>query len=370
MKQSMTQKHVAFIVESSYGHIVPTLGIASELIRRGYRVSYAVNEHFAPKILQLGAQPVVYQPLCNKIKFFDEFHNRGCDFSMADAPMWERLQQEEAVNTLSQLETLYQADKPHLIVYDYMNLAGRLLASKWGVPRLGHSPAMFESNGAESPYHDDDVMISIPEVFHKGSDFDHGLHFVGFIYNDRKRFFRPWRNSEPAMPTVLASATTGLLPQTDFFRLVIRAFENLPWHVVLSVGDQVSPISLGVLPDNVEINQSSSNLDILEKARLFVGQGGEGSVLESLYCGVPLIIIPPSAAHEPVAIRIAEHGLGIHLEKSKASAENLRKCAVLLSDDMQTLRRVAQIREMMRNDTGADKAIALVEKHINCNVPS
>ena len=59
----MKQKHVAFIVESVYGHLVPTLGIAAELLRIGYRVSYAVKKQFEPRILDIGAEAMIYQPL-------------------------------------------------------------------------------------------------------------------------------------------------------------------------------------------------------------------------------------------------------------------------------------------------------------------
>jgi hypothetical protein len=44
----MAPQHIAFVLEQAYGHVMPTLGIALELIRRGHRVSYATTADFVP----------------------------------------------------------------------------------------------------------------------------------------------------------------------------------------------------------------------------------------------------------------------------------------------------------------------------------
>ena len=48
------------------------------------------------------------------------------------------------------------------------------------------------------------------------------------------------------------------------------------------------------------------------------------SVMESLYFGVPMVVIPQMREQEMTAQRCAEFGLGIALDQSNLTAEKLR----------------------------------------------
>jgi UDP:flavonoid glycosyltransferase YjiC (YdhE family) len=362
----MGRRHVAFILESVYGHIVPTLGIAAELIHRGYRVSYAVKRQFEPRILSGGAQAKVYQPLENKLKAFQAMKNEGMGFSSeASASLWKKLQQEETEDTFSKLESLYQPDRPDLIVYDCMNPAGRLLAGKLNIAAVEHSPMVISTNNNSWSYDENLVLVSIPRFFqHNADDLDDRFQFIGFIQNDRKQFFASWRPKASVKKLILVSATTGLLPQTEFFRKAIAAFGDSPWYLVLTIGDGIDPDSLTPLPANCEINRSASNFEILETASLVIGQAGQGSALEALYHAVPQLLIPPSPIHDDCAIRIAELGLGTRLPESEATVENLKTAGISLLEDQATRSRLQEVAKIMRESNGAAMAADLIGKHI------
>ena len=360
----MRKQHVAFVLESVYGHIVPTLGIAEELIREGYRVTYAVNNHFGPRIRSCGAESMVYQPLDNKLKFLQEMKKSGIEpFSEASESFWKHLHQEETENTLSQLESLYETDRPDLVVYDCTNPAGKLLAGTLNIPAIEHSPMVITKDDGFWSYDEHLVLVSIPRFFQRNADqLDARFKFVGFIPSGRKNFFAPWKSTDPTRGTILVSATTGLLPQTDFFRTAIAAFGDSPWQVVLSIGDKIDPSALGALPRNCEINRSSSNFEVLETACLVIGQAGQGSALEALYCAVPQLLIPPSQVHDECATRIAELGLGIRLQESEATVENLTRAGVRLLEDQATRRRLQDFSTIMHNNKGAQMAANILGK--------
>jgi len=63
---------------------------------------------------------------------------------------------------------------------------------------------------------------------------------------------------------------------------------------------------------------------VLQQTSVFVTQGGMNSVMESLYFGVPMVVIPQMREQEMTAQRCAEFGLGIALDQSNLTAEKLR----------------------------------------------
>jgi UDP:flavonoid glycosyltransferase YjiC (YdhE family) len=203
------------------------------------------------------------------------------------------------------LKELYGHDKPDLIVHDdCLDVAGRTLARLWGIPMVRHVCQVPLLSTIGRFAEDKCLIVSVPKFFVKDVEaFDQRFSFIGFSAEGRRSFFEPWKGGDAGRKTILACPTTGLLPSTEFCSQVVDAFAKQPWRVVLSVSLACDPVceielsSLHNLPENLELNQHSSNLDILPYASLFVGQGGQGSTLEALYSGVPLILIPPTPFH-------------------------------------------------------------------------
>jgi UDP:flavonoid glycosyltransferase YjiC (YdhE family) len=362
------EAHVAFILEPVFGHIVPTLGIAAELIRRAIRVSYAVSERFESRARRVGAEALIYRPLQNKLKLFKALGEGLDPSSEAAANLWTALRQEETNDSLTKLETLYERDIPDLIVYDSMSPAGKVLADKLGVVAIEHSPTVITHNSTYWSYNEDLVLVSLPRFFQKdAADFDDRFQFIGFIGNDRTAFFAPWHPKDANKKTILVTATTGLLPQIDFFRTAISAFGDSEWHLVLTIGDDIAPSELEPLPENCEINCSASNMEILTKSCLVIGQGGQGSALEALYCAVPQVLIPPSPIHDDCAVRIAELGVGTRLSELEATPENVRRAGISLLENAAVGARLRELSAKMREDNGAETAADLMAQRLLAN---
>ena len=54
-------RHLALVSVAGYGHVNPTLPLVAELVRRGWRVSYATHERFARAVADAGATLVPTQ---------------------------------------------------------------------------------------------------------------------------------------------------------------------------------------------------------------------------------------------------------------------------------------------------------------------
>lgn len=365
----MKSKHIAFIVESAHGHINPTLGTASELVRRGYQVSHAVKDYFAPRVEACGSKAVVYKPLEKKLSVFRQMYEGGggdkFDFDFSDELLKhaKNIVRQESDDTLNQLENLYRDHKPDLIIFDSMNVAGKRLAAKWNVSTIEHCPVKISDR--LSDYDPNLVIVSLPRFFQENVDkLGNRFQFVGPVFNDGK-FFKPWPNDSGAKDVILVAATTGLLPQVDYFVRAVHALRGLPGRVVLSIGEDIDPKELGSLPGNFSINQFSSQSEILANARLLICHGGPSSCFEALRHGVPLLLLPPSQVHDSFARRFAELGLGIRLLKPEVSVDSLRESAISLLNDAETLARVKQAQLELNECNGALRAADLIEQFIN-----
>jgi MGT family glycosyltransferase len=152
--------------------------------------------------------------------------------------------------------------------------------------------------------------------------------------------------------------------------LIVEAFRHSIWNVILSVSLDLDPVcamdkeSLANLPDNIELNRYSSNLELLEHACLFIGQAGQGSTLEALFSGVPALLVPSAEYQNIVAERVVELGLGAWLPISKATPESLRSLAESLIADGATLARSKLVQKALRAENGAILAANLIEEKL------
>jgi UDP:flavonoid glycosyltransferase YjiC (YdhE family) len=371
----MSRKHIAVIVESSYGHFVSVVGIVTSLTRLGYRVSCAVSEHFAAGVRAIGAEPVIYKPSMSKMHFFAEMLRPDGSYAGFQSDpryeRWRRCYEEEIRDNRTQLGSLYRSAPPEAVIYDVMTAGfAKELANGWGARILEHSPLMISVDFIQR-YDDQLILVSMPKSFQPDADrLDRRFQFIGFSPLGRRSFFHAWKPSVRDDKVILVSSTTGLLPQVDFFNKVIQAFADRPVRVVLSIGNHLDPSNLSNVPKNFEVNQTASNLEILERASVFIGQGGQGSVLETMYCGVPAIIIPPAVEpdnpFEPVARRVTELRVGMNLSRHASAAELRAAVDYLVHDNHEMKCRLTETRTVMREQaqSAADRAASLIDAHL------
>jgi hypothetical protein len=96
---------------------------------------------------------------------------------------------------------------------------------------------------------------------------------------------------------------------------------------VLSVGTQTDIDTLGPTPANFVVRSSVPQLEILQRADIFITHGGMNSVHEGLYYGVPLVLIPHQFEQLFNARCVAERGAGYiiddHFKHRSLTADTL-----------------------------------------------
>ncbi|AXC10747.1 putative glycosyltransferase [Acidisarcina polymorpha] len=109
---------------------------------------------------------------------------------------------------------------------------------------------------------------------------------------------------------IYVSMGTMLTNAKQRLRMAVQAAQGAGRQVVVSTGPQIGVEEIGPLAANTIVLPYVPQTGILERAELFVTHGGLNSVLESLYRGVPLVVLPISFDQPGVAARVAYHGVG------------------------------------------------------------
>jgi len=377
----METKHVLFFLAPQYGHISPSLGMAMELARRGYNVSYTVPESFAPLILSSGACPVVLNFVENREQFIPNCFKVNDHLSLHSDPdslvIQNNLVERRTKHSALQLEQLYRDRLPDFIVRDdVLDMAGLAFASRFGVPH-----ALLRSQYLHEPLNDvyqeeDLVLTTVPEFFQKiddSSTIPARYKFVGFTPEGRTLGFSPWTPLKRDRARILISPTTGLLRQVDFCLRMIDAFRDGSWDVILSISGSrdafsaIDPSMFGALPAHIQINQRSANFDILSNVDLYIGQGGQGGALEAIYRGVPQIVVPASAWHYHVGQRVEELGFGVCIPLSELSPTRLLDQATRLVADRSLRERLKAAQDSMKMNRSAELAADAIEERIRAS---
>jgi MGT family glycosyltransferase len=396
--------HIAFLPFPAYGHVNPTLPVVAELVRRGHRVTFATNDKYAAAVSATGAEVLRY-------------HSTLADRALPERLTGEYLVHEpvrsidEAIATLPAFEAGFSGDLPDLVAYDVSTFAaGRILARKWGRPGIELFPS-FASNdwfslpgriGEDFADEIDREHPALVEFFVKQVALltEHGLSDVSLeefnapadefnlaflaksfqlepgTFDERHAFVGPclgersgeseWR-PPPADGKPLLLVTVGSVgfdQLKSFFRECVNAFESLPCHVVMSVGDQVDPAALGPIPENIEVFRWLPQLEVLKHAHAFVSHAGMNSTMEALYFGTPVVAVPHTPEQQLIAARVAELGLGIWLPRAKADADSLRAAVTGVLSDSGIRHRVRSMRDKLRATGGPTRAADLIEARL------
>jgi MGT family glycosyltransferase len=351
--------HIALFTIPAYGHVFPTLQMATELVGRGHRVTVATTDQFAPLFEGTGAGLMRYESsLTPKPRTEDP---------PADFAAWLPLVLVmESATTLPFFESAFADDVPDLLVYDRTIYAtGRVLGARWQRPavelftsfaynehwslasfageqqsnadqhpaRVAFREKLAELTAAEGvpPIPPEDFLLARPEFAltalprefqYSGDTFDERFAFVGPCLGDRS-FQGAWQAPAGGAPVVYISLGTAMNNHPEFFRTAVDAFAGTDWHAVLSVGGLDQSL-LGVLPSNVEVHASVPQRSVLEQASVFVTHSGMGGTMEALVAGTPMVTIPQSIEQAAVANRVRELGLGVDLNGAEITASSLR----------------------------------------------
>ncbi len=387
---------VAFLNIGMHGYINPTLPVVAELVRRGHTVTYHTFPTFAAEIESAGAQVHLYP---------------GGDLPIPDPPIPLALVEELArvsLNILPGLLSDFRRIRPDLIVHGAACPWGAVAARELGVPAAATyttfafnkqvpSPSGFScdlGNAARTyprigwdyvkarwalhrSYHSGGLplidlmnvreplnLVFTTSAFQPGAEaFDHSYRFVGASVGSRPAdpSFEAIRLDDPVLYASLGTVFDG---GPGLLRNFATALAPLGGTVIVSTGN-TDPADLGPLPGNVLSRRSVPQLQVLDRAALFVTHGGMNSVNEAMRAGVPTLLVPQGADQPMVAQRVVELGAGLSLDKDEATSERVYSLARRLLNEPRFREAAAKQRAAQEQAGGAQRAADELERYLN-----
>lgn len=344
---------IAFFCIPAHGHTNPTLEVVKELINRGNEVWYYSYDIMKEKIESTGAKYISCDKYDIQMQLKSEDANRvGKDIAFSTEILVK--------TTLALDEAVYEdmkAWKPDCIVADSVATWGKLTAMKLHVPFVC-STTTFAFNKYSARIMKQDfkqlfkMMLSmgkskkyikmlqekgypvknIISIVQNDNDTDTIVYtspeFQPFseTFSDKYVFVGPSiRKSDQEVnksekKTIYISLGTVNNQVTSFFQNCINAFKDSDLNVIMSIGDIIDLNDLGTIPENIKLERSVDQINVLQQADAFITHCGMNSVSEALYYQVPLILFPQTNEQSGVAYRVNELGAGIYLKENSVAA--------------------------------------------------
>jgi MGT family glycosyltransferase len=202
-------------------------------------------------------------------------------------------------------------------------------------------------------------IMFIPRFFQPMEEtFDERFVFVGpSILPRHQETPFPFEQLRDDLPLLYISMGSIAADHREFYKQCFKAFGEQPWQVVLTVGKATDTTQLGPIPDNFLLSPYVPQLDILPRAHVFVTHGGMNSVMESMYYGVPMVVIPQQPEQQMNGQRIVDLGLGALLDTKAVNDVNLRAAVEQIVQNAEYRERAQAMRQATRDDGGYQRAV-------------
>ncbi|HSA83827.1 MAG TPA: nucleotide disphospho-sugar-binding domain-containing protein, partial [Patescibacteria group bacterium] len=164
---------------------------------------------------------------------------------------------------------------------------------------------------------------------------------------------------------IYISYGTFINDDLSFYAMCIEAFRGSEYQVIISLGNRHDPTIFSNVPQNIIIKKYVNQLEILKRTSLFISHGGMNGVSESLYYGVPMLLIPETEEQRFNALRVQQTGAGIVLKKRGLTSDIIHDMTEKLLYDPKFVKNAKKQQELFRKSGGYKKAADEIEGCLN-----
>lgn len=335
--------NIVFFGTPAYGHVNPSLPLITELINRGYEVTYYVTEEFRQAIEACGATFRTYD--FGTIPWTPQVGSRILELTelllrFTDAQMEELVRQTKELC-------------PVLILHDTIAFWGRAVAQTLGIRAASVNTiitAYRYTGKAFFLYATRFTGTSLMEIkalpgilkYKRRLKKRYGIKrtdLLGVLMNEEKfniftypcpvhpegkrenRFFLgpaavlredTFEAGEdyPYDNLIYASLGTIFNAGPEFYRAVLSQFGGTKYTVVISCGKNYEWLKQETIPSNVIVKPYVNQKKVMECAKLFITAGGMNSICEAATYGVPCLLYPQQGEQALNARMFRKLGLG------------------------------------------------------------
>ena len=184
--------------------------------------------------------------------------------------------------------------------------------AEWGIPPIQRAEDLLSGDLLLVP--------SIPEL----DPLPQGLsstHYVGpLTRTDPRSIESPdWFDElDPEHPLVYVTIGGGADPVggVRLFQVLYQALGDLPLQVVASTSAKLKPADLPSPPANFVLKNWVPGLAMIARSDVVVFHGGYGTMMETIHCGAPSVIVPFHSEQQANGQRLEASGAGIVIPHS------------------------------------------------------
>ncbi|MBO0866929.1 MAG: DUF1205 domain-containing protein [Micromonosporaceae bacterium] len=363
-------------------HYLPLAPLGWALRAAGHEVRVASQPRLTPVILDSGAVAVHSGP--------DLDHDQVRAQSMRDLPLvavphapaagatmrdWAadprdmvrrvfRVFVRYAETMVDELLDYAQAWRPDLVVYEPTSYAGPLVAAALGVPAVRHV------QGVDVTYQAAELLpellapvcrrLGLSDVDPLGTvtvdpcppsiQIQAGLKRipVRYIPYNGPAVLPEWLYEPAGKPRLVVTwgTSTTRLTGSGTFRPpeIISATRGLDCELVIALTG-ADAAELGEVPNGVRVVESLALHLLLPGCAAVVHQGGNGTILTGVHCGVPQLLLPQLPDQTFLADQFANSGAGIVVRPDQATPEGLREALGALLREAAYRQAAARLRD-------------------------
>lgn len=347
----------AYIPVGATGHILASLPMVGELVKKGVAILYFAPEQYRNQVEKVGA---AFYPI--PVVAGGDSVDAGSDF-IAGIPL---VFLGEAAGVIDSILPVLEKDPPDVIIADSLGLAGRLAASKLHLPLI-HMYTSFANSKEFSisrfwPQYDDTnparakalaiakdlqkkyggALLTVEQIFDYPGSADYNIVTINRSFHPAVETFPDnfffagaqiapragdgsWKAPDNGKPLLYTSLGSLFNNWPEFYKMLFAVVKNMDINVLCSLGKVLKPEDLGEIPANVTVMAFTPQLEVLSKADYFITHAGVGSVMEALYYGVPCVCIPQMDEQVFTAGRMRELGLSsAAMQRPEVTEDSLR----------------------------------------------
>ncbi|MEG4801455.1 glycosyltransferase [Microcoleus sp. ARI1-B5] len=418
--------HFGILCPAGDGHFNPMTTLASELLRRGHRVTVFGFPDAQAKTLASGLE---FHPLAEDefpVGWFAEILTQRGKLSGL-AALRHTLKEVAKTSTAILREApiaIKQADVEALLV-DQVSLEGGTIADFLNIPFITVCSALLLNRDPNLPpictlwsysptwggrlrnqvsyqllnllakpiregiaqsrkewklplhSHPNDAYSQLAQISQSPAEFEFPrpnlpphFHFTGPYHNRATRKSIPFPFEKlTGKPLIYASMGTIQNRLLEVFQTIASACEGLDAQLVIALGGGATPESLPKLPGNPIVVGYAPQLELLQKAALTITHAGMNTTLESLSNGVPMVAIPVANDQPGVAARIAYTGVGEVVSLKELSVAKLRSTIQKILTQECYKQRAMDMQGAIARSGGTKRAADIIEQVVLTGKP-
>jgi MGT family glycosyltransferase len=394
---------IIYLTPPAHGHVNPTLPVVQELVRRGDQVIYYNTAEFRPQIEQTGAifraypatdmtsteisrllqngnlvtmTGLILRTSEQLLPFLlNELSREKPDLVIFDAiALWGKMATTQLNLRAAASIGLFVMDERHMTPLDLLRMLGQVLPKLPGllsarrrlVQRYGKA---FPAAQPLFPMRDRlNIVFTARELQPDAPLIDETFRFVGPSIDPRKHSQDALFEGLGQEQVVYISLGTIHSTHIAFFKTCFEAFADHQARFILSAGKQTNITELGPIPANFIVRPSVPQLEVLQRADIFITHAGMNSVHEGLYYGVPLVLIPHQFEQlfnaRCVAARGAGHIIDNLLRHKPLPAALLRQALDRVLSEPHYREAAQEIQRSLRATGGYEQAANEIQAYV------